>query len=129
MQLQDDVMRRNRISGMAIHPHRTHRVLVCNEVMRRNGSLSEPLVLNRTEPDTMDDSGWCVGCNSPNHNHDDPNVLDFVHLLHVVQVFPTILAYLAMPVDTMLVISQAEVIVFPPGSEAGALDPIEEVEQ
>lgn len=126
LQAQEDALRRNRITGHAEHPHRFHRAVVCTEVMRRDGSLTEPLVLLRSrEPDnSTHDSGWYVGCNRPDHNHDDPDELEFIHLLHVVQIFPTTLAYLAMPVQTMVVISDAEIVFFPPGSDAGVLDPI-----
>jgi hypothetical protein len=124
VRVQGDALRRNGITGEAEHPHRMHLAIACTRAMRRNGSLAEPLVLERDEPTEAHDSGWVVRCADPAHNHDDPNELHRVHLLHVVSAFPVVFGYLAMPAGTAVTVSEQEAIVFPPREDEGVVDPM-----
>jgi hypothetical protein len=123
VEAQERALRRNRITGVAEHPHRMHSAIVCSEVTRRSGELVEPLMLERTERVGPRDSGWVLRCVSQTHNHDDPAELHSVHLLHVVNLWPVTFAYLAMPMGTAVMLSEREVVVFPPGQNDGVPDP------
>lgn len=46
-----------------------------------------------------------------------------IHLFHLVEHFPGLFPYLAMPVGTMLLFEEERAIVFPPGENEGQIDP------
>jgi hypothetical protein len=43
-------------------------------------------------------------------------------LLHLVEPFPDLIPYLAMPVDTRVIFETSQVIVFDPGKQNGQVD-------
>jgi hypothetical protein len=68
-------------------------------------------------------SGWFVGCCDQEHDHDNPHELATVHLLHLVQRFPGLFPYVAMPVGTALLFEENQAIIFRPGEQEGQVDP------
>lgn len=122
VQVQERALQRNRITGVAEHPHRMHSAIVCTVVDGSTGMPAEPLVLERTEPMEPRDSGWVLRCLRSDHDHDDPSVLHKIHLLHLVTAYPVAFAYLAMPVGTAVMLSDQQVVVFAPGQDSGVVD-------
>lgn len=120
---QHRAIRRNRVTGEAVYPHRSQRAMVCTRVTPKTIQHLRPLMANRCyEPDTHD-SGWFFGCCDQDHDHDNPDELEMIHLHHLVEQFPGLLSYLGMPRDTMLVFEEYLVIVFRPGEQEGQPDP------
>jgi hypothetical protein len=67
-------------------------------------------------------NGWFLGCYSSDHNHHDPEELAMMHLMHLVEQFPGLFPYVAMPVDTQVVFEERQVIIFRPGEQGGEVD-------
>ena len=122
--LQHAAIRRNRIAGESENPHRSQFAIVCSRVTPQTIGTLRPLLAHRAwQPDTQD-SGWFVGCGEDDHDHDDPDQLGKVHLLHLVAGFPGLLPYLALPVETLLVFEQEHVTIFRPEEEHGQVDAV-----
>ncbi len=122
-QLQQEAIRRNRITGDAIHPSRLERALVCRHVTPEALGHLRPLMAHRAWPPTPGESGWFVGCCDQEHDHNDPAELATVHLLHLVERFPGLFPYVAMPVGTALLFEVNQVIIFRPDEPEGQVDP------
>lgn len=123
LQLQQETIRRNRIPGDAIYPSPLERALVCTQVTPEALGHLRPLMAHRAWPPTPGECGWFVGCCDQEHDHDNPNELATVHLLHLVERFPGLFPYLAMPVGTALLFEMNQVIIFRPGEPEGQVDP------
>jgi hypothetical protein len=115
---QDATVRRNGVQTIAHHPHRSELAVICRYVTPQ----SDLMVFDRLKSTRQDDSGWFVGCGNPNHNHNDANELGKIHLVHLAEISPKIVAYLAMPEDTRVVFDHGSVIVFAPGQDDGRDD-------
>lgn len=119
--VQEEALRRNQITGTADHPHRSDTAVVCSRVAREGGT---PLTLARlalTERH-VHDSGWFVGCQDRDHQHDDPEELRGVHLRHVVAAYPWVFPYLGLPAGSSLTHSEAGIVLFRPGERRGQVD-------
>lgn len=123
LQLQEEVMRRNRMTGEAIHPHRSQFALACTRVTPETIPHLRPLMAHRAYQPDAQDSGWFFGCCDQNHDHDNPDKLATIHLHHLVEHFPGLFPYLGMPMNTMLVFEKNQTIIFHPGEQEGQLDP------
>lgn len=123
MQFQENAMRRNAVSGDVIYPHRSHSALVCTRIAPTAAPLPSPMMAHRAWQPHDQQSGWFVGCCDHTHDHNQPNELAIVHLYHLVEQFPALFPYLAMPVDTKLLFETDQVIVFRPDEENGHGDP------
>lgn len=121
--IQDEALRRNRMTGSAVYPHRASTAIVCSRVTPETIGRLRPLGVHRLEEPGEDFSGWFVGCEEGGHDHDDADELEQVHLLHLVAGFPGLFAYLALPVQTALLFEAERVIVFRPGEQEGFADP------
>jgi len=122
MQLQEEAMRRNTITGDALYPHRSRFALICKRVTPKTVQFLRPLVAHRAWQPRKPDSGWFIGCCSNDHDHDDPEELARIHLIHLAEHFPAIFPYVAMPVDTKLIFEETQVILFRPGEQEGYVD-------
>ncbi len=123
LQVQHEAMRRNTITGDAIYPHRSQRAMVCTRVTPETVQRLRPLRADRAWRPDVQDSGWFLGCCDREHDHDDPDELGMIHLFHLVERFPGLFPYLAMPVGTMLLFEESRAIVFRPGEDEGQIDP------
>lgn len=123
MQVQQEAMRRNRVNGDAIYPHRSQHALVCNRVTPRTVSLLRPLMAHRAWKPNVRDSGWFIGCCSNDHDHNRSEELGMIHLIHLVEQFPALFPYVAMPVGTQLVFEENRAIIWRPGEQGGQVDP------
>lgn len=123
LQLQHDAMRRNRVTGDSIHPSPLERAFVCTQVTPESLGYLRPLTAHRAWPPTPGESGWFVSCCDQEHDHDNPDELAVVHLHHLVERFPGLFPYLAMPVGTALLFEVNQVIIFHPGEQEGQVDP------
>jgi hypothetical protein len=63
-----------------------------------------------------------IGCCDNDHDHNNAEELAKLHLIHLVEPFPGLFPYLAMPVDTKLVFETSQVIVFRPDEQGGQVD-------
>jgi hypothetical protein len=123
LQLQHEAIRRNRVTGDALYPHRSQQTMVCTRVTPETVSFLRPLKANRAwQPDGCE-SGWFIGCCDQEHDHDNPDELALIHLVHLVERFPGLFPYLAMPVGTMLIFEASQAIIFCPGEQEGQVDP------
>lgn len=123
LQLQQEVMQRNHITGEVIYPHGSQHAIVCTRVTRETIPHLRPLKADRSwEPDVRG-SGWFIGCCDQEHDHDNPDELVLAHLFHLVEQFPALFPYLAMPVGTMLIFEESQAIIFHPGAQNGQVDP------
>lgn len=123
MRTQTAALRRNRIEDEPAHPHRSDLAVICTRVPPVGPSYPRPLVLERRSAPTDGESGWVIRCADTAHNHDDPQSLAHVALMHVVPGSPGIVPYLALPVGAAVLLEVPEVIVFRPGEDEGAPDP------
>ncbi|GEM_PF-1979191 len=121
--LQREAIQRNRISGESEHPHRSGMVIVCNRVTPDTICSLRPLAVQRLWEPKNQYTGWFVSCSNSGHDHDNPDELAPVHLLHLINGFPALFPYLAMPVGTALFFESQQVIVFGPGDQDGHVDP------
>src|SRR5579859_7233627 len=121
--LQNEVMRRNTVTGEAAHPHRTHMAFVCARVTPETVHRLRPLMAHRAWEPQGHESGWFLGCCDRTHNHDHPDELARIHLLHLVERFPGLFPYLAMPVGYQLLFEKKQAIIFHPGERHGQVDP------
>jgi len=123
MQLQDEAMQRNSVTGDVIYPHRSQYALVCTRVTPGTVHVLRPLMVHRPWQPNVQESGWFIGCCNQDHDHDHPDELNAIHLYHLVSQFPGIFPYLAMPVNTALLFEKDQVILFRPGEQNGQVDP------
>lgn len=121
-QLQDEAMRRNHITGDAIYPNYSQFALTCKRVTPKTIRLFRPLRMHRAYEPDVQESGWFLGCCDEGHDHDNSDELGMTHLHHLVEQFPGLFPYLAMPIDTLLVFGEDQVIVFRPNEQEGQLD-------
>lgn len=119
---QGNVFAHYHITADAEYPFRTQFALLCDRVPPLGTSLPQPIYAERLwEPDS-EDSGWFISCADPDHDHENAESLGRVHLLHVVERFPRIFPYLALPVTFSLAFDGKKTIVYLPGSEEGYVD-------
>jgi hypothetical protein len=118
LQEQDNTVRRNSGKSIGHHPHRSELAVICRHVTPK----SQLLVFDRLKSTRQDDSGWFVGCGNPNHDHNNVDELGRMHLVHLADVNPKIVAYLAMPEDSRVVFDDGRIIVFAPGQDEGRDD-------
>ena len=120
--IQQGVIRRNRITGDSEHPHRSKLVMVCSRIRPETIATLRPLRMERVwEPDSTR-SGWLIACVEDDHDHEDVDELEEAHLHHLVERFPGLFAYLALPVGTLLLFTKEDVLVFGPGEQDGRAD-------
>jgi hypothetical protein len=121
--VQQAVMRRNRIVGESEHPHRSKRVMVCGRIRPESIGVLRPLRVERVwESDSMR-CGWLIACVDPDHDHENVDELEEAHLHHLVERFPGLFPYLALPGGTLLLFTEDQVLVFGPGEQDGRPDP------
>lgn len=120
--LQEEVLRRLRITGESGHPHRSNTAIVCNRVTPETVGSLRPLQVQRLERPDGRYSGWFVGCVGGGHDHDDADQLEQVHLVHLVARLPGLFPYLALPVGAALLFEAEQVVVFRPGEQEGHSD-------
>lgn len=119
---QGNVFAHYHITADAEYPFRSQFVLLCDRVPPLASTFPQPLYAERLwEPDA-EDSGWFVACTDPDHNHDSANTLGRVHLLHLVERFPHIFPYLALPTASTLVFDGDTSAVYLPGADEGYED-------
>jgi hypothetical protein len=123
LQLQQEAIQRNRLTGKAIYPSPADRALVCRKMTPEALGHLRPLIAQRAWPPAPGECGWFVGCCDQVHDHDNPAELTTVHLLHVVERFPALFPYVAMPVGTALLFEANQTIIFRPGEQEGQGDP------
>ncbi len=117
---QDAAVKRNGIARPGHHPHRSEMAVICRRL--RPDPPPKVMVFDRLKSSRSEDSGWFVGCGNPRHNHNDPDELSRLHLIHILTLDPRIIMYLAMPVDTRVVFDHGQVLVFGPGQDEGHPD-------
>jgi hypothetical protein len=123
LQLQHEAMRRNRVTGDSMYPSPSQIAIICTRVTPETVQRLRPLMAHRAwQPDARE-SGWFIGCCDRKHNHDDPDELATVHLLHLVKQFPGLFPYVAMPVGYQLLFEKSQAVIFHPGEEHGQVDP------
>lgn len=123
LHLQNETIRRNRVTGESIYPDASQRALICRRVTPETIHHLHPLKADRAwQPDGRE-SGWYIGCCDEDHDHDNPDELARIHLFHLAESFPALFPYLAMPVGTMLIFEEHQAIVFRPNEEEGQVDP------
>lgn len=123
LQLQNEALRRNGITGTAVHPSYSQLAIICSRITPETLPVLRPLKAERAwEPNTRE-SGWFIGCCDQKHEHDNSDELTVVHLLHLVERFPGLFPYLAMPVGTLVVFEESQAIIFRPGEQEGQVDP------
>lgn len=123
LQLQHEAIRRNRVAGDAIYPHGSQHAFVCTRVSPETVHRLRPLTAQRIwEPDSQD-SGWFIGCGDQEHDHDNPDEATLIHLFHLVERFPGLFPYVAMPVGTAVFFEESQAIVFRPDEQEGQVDP------
>jgi hypothetical protein len=123
LQLQHEAMRRNRVTGDAMYPSSSQLAIVCTRVTPETVQHLRPLMAHRAWQPTTRESGWFIGCCDHDHDHDNPGELATIHLLHLVERFPGLFPYVAMPVSTQLLFEESQAIIFHPGEEYGQVDP------
>lgn len=119
---QAEALTRNGIEAEPAHPHRSELAVICTRVPPAGPEYPRPLVLERLTDPQRDESGWVIRCADPAHDHDTPQALASVRLLHIVAGFPGIVPYLALPVGCAVLLEEREVIVFRPGENTGSPD-------
>lgn len=120
--LQEEAIRRNRITGESEPSHRSHLAIVCSRVTPETTWTLRPLCAERLwQPDNRY-SGWFIGCSDKRHDHNNPDELAPIHLLHLLEGLPAIFPYLLMPVGTALFFEAQQVIIFGPGEQEGHVD-------
>lgn len=122
--LQRAAIQRNGLASDLAYPDRSQFAIVCSRVTPETIGTLRPLMAHRAWQPDVQDSGWFIGCREDNHDHDDPDHLGKVHLLHLVAGFPGLLPYLAMPVGTLLGFEQEQAIIFRPEEEYGQVDTV-----
>ncbi len=120
LRAQDETVRRNGLSTIAHHPHRSERAVICRRLSPT--ATWKVLVFDRIKARQAEQSGWFVGCGSSTHNHNDVAELASLHLVYLSERDPRIVPYLALPEDTRVVFEPSKVIVFAPGVQAGQVD-------
>lgn len=123
LQLQHEAMQRNRVTGEAAYPSSSQLVIVCTRAMPEKIQYLRPLMVHRAWQPTMHRSGWFIGCCEHEHDHDNPHELASVHLSHIIERFPGLFPYVAMPVGTQLLFEDNQAIIFHPGEQYGQVDP------
>jgi hypothetical protein len=123
LQLQHEAMRRNRVTGDAMYPSPLQLAIVCTRVTPETVQHLRPLMAHRAWQPTPRESGWFLGCCDHDHNHDHPDELATIHLHHLVERFPGLFPYVAMPVGIQLLFEKSQAILFHPGEEYGQVDP------
>src|SRR5260221_5835750 len=61
------------------------------------------------------DSGWLVACTDPTHVHDEVSAIAHVHVVHIVEHYPRIFPYLALPTGSRVRFEGEAVTIFRPG--------------
>jgi hypothetical protein len=123
LQLQHEAMRRNRVTGDAMYPSASQLAIICTRVTPEAVQHLRPLMAHRAWQPTTRASGWFIGCCNHEHDHNHPDELTSIHLLHLVERFPGLFPYIAMPVGIQLLFEERQAIVFHPGEEHGQPDP------
>lgn len=122
LQLQNEAIQRNRMTGEAVYPHASQQALICRRVTPETIHHLDPLKADRAWQPDGKDSGWYIGCCYDDHDHDNPDELALIHLSHLAESFPALFPYLAMPVGTMLIFEEHQAIVFRPNEQEGQVD-------
>jgi hypothetical protein len=122
--LQDTALQRNRVTGVSITPHSSHLAIVCRHVTPETIQTLRPLHIERNNAPEKRYSGWFIGCMEQEHNHDNPDELVLIHLIHLVTKCPALFPYLSSPVGTALMLEDTQVIFFGPGQQEGHPDPV-----
>lgn len=120
---QSETLSRNGITGASAPPHRSDLAVICTRVPPAGPEYPHPLVLERPSAPARGESGWVIRCADPIHDHDNPQALASVRLLHIVSGFPGIVPYLGLPVGYAVLVEDQDAIIFPPGEDEGRPDP------
>lgn len=123
LQVQNEAMQRNRVTGASIYPHASQQALMCTRVTPETIHRLHPLKADRAWQPDGKNSGWCIGCCDEDHDHDNPHELTRIHLFHLAESFPAVFPYLAMPVGTMVLFEEHQAIVFRLHEGDGQIDP------
>lgn len=123
LHLQHETLRRNGVTGEVVYPHRSQRALVCTCVTPETIPHLRSLRAERAWKPDVQNIGWFLSCCDQQHDHDHPDELRLIHLLHLVKGFPGLFPYLTMPVGTLLLFEESRAIVFGPGENEGQADP------
>jgi hypothetical protein len=123
-ELQETAMQRNRVTGVSTTPHRSHMAIACCHVTPETIQALRPLHMERNNMPEKHYSGWFIGCMGQGHNHDHPDELRLLHLLHLVANCPALFPYLSSPVGTALMLKETQVIFFGPDEQEGHVDPV-----
>lgn len=119
---QDAAVVRNGVAAPGHHPHRSETAVICSRIAP--GTPRRVMVFDRALPTQQrpDDSGWFIGCGDPTHDHNDVRQLALVHLVHLVDLDPRIVDYLALPEGARVVFERSRLLVFAPDAQEGRLD-------
>ena len=123
-ELQETAMQRNRVTGVSTTPHNSHTAIVCRRITPETIQTLRPLHIERNNAPEKRYSGWFIGCMGQGHNHDHPDELGLIHLLHLVANCPALFPYLSSPVGTTLMLEETQVIFFGPDQQEGHIDPV-----
>lgn len=123
LQLQHKAMQRNRITGEAMHPSPSQVAIICTRVTPETVQHLRPLMAHRAWQPTKQTSGWFFGCCDHEHDHDNPDELATVHMSHLIEWFPALFPYIAMPVGTQLLFEEKQAIIFLSDEKYGRVDP------
>lgn len=119
---QGNVFAHYHITADAEYPYRSQFALLCDRVPPLAAAFPQPLYTERLWEPEADDSGWFVGCTDITHDHENAEVMGRVPLLNVVQRFPRLFPYLALPVTSAVTFDGDDALVYLPGSEEGYAD-------
>lgn len=122
MQIQHKAMQRNRVTGDVQYPFPAHFALICSRVTPETIRQLRPLSAQRYQEPERPHSGWFVSCCDKSHDHDNPDELGNVHLMHIIKGLPALFPYIAMPVGTALLFEGDKMVVFLPGEDQGFAD-------
>jgi hypothetical protein len=122
--LQEAALQRNRVTGVSTTPHNSHTAIVCRRITPETIQTLRPLHIERNNAPEKRYSGWFIGCMGQEHNHDNPDELGLIHLLHLVANCPALFPYLSSPVGTALMLEETQVIFFGPDQQEGHVDPV-----
>lgn len=123
LQLQNEAIRRNRVTGNSAPPSPSQIAITCTRVTPRTITYLRPLMAYRSGEPTPRSSGWFIGCCDHEHDHNNPAELATIHLHHLVGSFPGFFPYIAMPVGFQILFEDHQAVIFHPDEQYGQPDP------
>jgi hypothetical protein len=120
---QAAAVERHGLKGQMDPLHSTSMAMVCKRVLDEVSTRGMLRAIRGPADDEDSSDWWQIDCNDDGHDHEDSANQSIMHLGHVVEAFPAVLQYLALPCDSAFVIAEGKVAVFRPGDEEYQFDP------